>query len=188
LARLGFGPASRRAKARERLRVVHALSALAAELVAGQPAAAALVASAGIPSAWPLATAAAELGDDVVSALHADAFDRPVLRSLAACWQVSSDTGTGLAAAVASLADAVRSAEDVRVQLAAELAGPRATARTLAVLPVAGLGFGTLLGGDPLGWLLGTSPGLACLTIGGALTGLGYAWTARIATRVESML
>jgi tight adherence protein B len=168
--------------------MVHALAALAAELSAGQPAATALIAAGGSPSAWPGAAAAAQLGDDVVAALHDDARAWSVLRSLAACWQVSIESGTGLAEAVSALAESVRSAEDTRVQLEAELAGPRATARTLAVLPVAGIGFGMLLGGDPVGWLVGTSPGLLCLMGGIALTVAGYVWTGRIAARVEAML
>ena len=56
-----------------------------------------------------------------------------------------------------------RSSEDVRVDLEGQLAGPRATARMLALLPLVGIGFGMMLGSDPLSWLLGTTPGRLCL-------------------------
>ena len=182
------GPAARRRQARQRLRVIQALSALASELTSGQPPAVALAHCGGEPSAWPAAAHAALMGDDVAASLTIDAVRHPVLRQLAACWQVAVDSGAGLAAAVSALAASSRQAEDVRVQLEAELAGPRATARTLAMLPLVGIGFGVMMGADPLGWLVGSPPGLLCLTAGLALTGLGTWWTGRIAARVESML
>jgi tight adherence protein B len=178
----------RRRRTRERVRVIQALSALSAELQSGQPPLLALVSAAGVPAVWPVTAGAAEHGQDVVPALHRDAERHEVLRHLAACWQVAAQSGSGLSSAVASLADSSRAAEEVRVQLEAELAGPRATARTLALLPLVGLGFGILMGGDPLGWLLTTGPGLACLAAGATLTLLGAWWTGRIAARVESML
>jgi tight adherence protein B len=74
------------------------------------------------------------------------------------------------------------------VQLEAQLAGPRATARMLATLPLIGLAMGMLMGADPLQWLLGTAPGLLCLLGGALLTVAGMAWTGRIATAVERQL
>ena len=124
----------------------------------------------------------------MAAALRVDARDHPQLLPLAACWAVGSRTGSGLAASVARLASSARTAEDVRVQLEAQLAAPRATARMLGLLPVVGLGFGVLLGADPLGWLLGSPLGLACLIVGVALTLGGTWWTGRIARRVEAML
>jgi tight adherence protein B len=58
----------------------------------------------------------------------------------------------------------------------------------LAVLPVVGIGFGLMLGADPLAWLVGSTPGRACLACGVALTGIGVWWTGRIAASVERML
>lgn len=186
--RASLGPAARRTAARERARTVQALGALAAELEAGQPPLTALLSSGGEPSVWPATAAAIRLGEDVAGALRHDASARPVVRQLAACWTVSTVTGTGFAAAVARLAAAARDAESVRVDLEAELAGPRATARLLALLPLVGLGFGMMLGSDPLAWLLSTGPGLVCLTLGLSLTVLGAVWTGRIAASVERLL
>jgi tight adherence protein B len=187
-ARWRVGQASRRRQARRRVAVIHALSALAADLQAGQPPLAALIEAGGSPSSWPAAAGAARLGDDVAGGLMVDGARDPVLLQLAACWQVAIDSGSGLATSVAQLAASARSAEDVRVQLEAELAGPRATARTLALLPLVGVAFGVMLGADPLGWLLGSSVGRGCLVVGGALTALGAWWTGRIAANVQAML
>lgn len=186
--RVGFGPASRRRRAHERMRVVQALGALSAELQAGQPPVAALSSAGGDPSVWPATLAAVHLGEDVSVALAADAALHPVLNHLAACWRVAADSGSGLAPAVTQLAASARSSEDVRVHLEAELAGPRATARMLAGLPFVGLGFGMMLGADPITWLLTSPFGFACLAAGLALTALGSWWTGRIAASVERML
>jgi tight adherence protein B len=185
---VGFGPASRRLGARERIRAVQAIGALAAELEVGQPPRQALEGSGGAPSIWPAALAAAQMGGDVASGLVLDSRHHPVLHQLAACWQVAAESGAGLAAAVGRLATAARAAEDVRVDLEAQLAGPRATARMLAALPVVGVGFGLMLGSDPLAWLVGSPPGRACLLGGVVLTATGTWWTGRIAARVERLL
>ncbi len=186
--RLGLGPASRRRRARARVRVVQALAALSAELEAGQPPLAALASAGGEPSAWPAAAAVIRLDGDVAGALGIDAATDPVLGQLAACWQVASASGAGLAASVTRLAASARSAEDVRVNLEAQLAGPRATARMLGTLPLVGIGFGMMLGSDPLSWLLSSTPGRACLLTGAALVAVGSWWTGRIAAAVERML
>jgi tight adherence protein B len=186
--RLLIGPARRRRESRERLRVLQALGALVAELEAGQPPSHALAAAAGTPPAWPATLGAVIGGGDVPAALRVDGARHGVLIPVAACWQVAVDSGAGLAAAVATVVASARAAEDVRVQLEAELAGPRATARTLSLLPLAGVGFGVMLGADPLGWLRGTTPGRACLGAGVLLTILGAAWTGLIARSVERRL
>lgn len=168
--------------------VVQALAALAAELEAGQTPADALEHVSGWPSVWPGAVAASRLGGDVPAALRTDAGRHSVLIQLAACWQVGSRTGSGLAASVDRLASSARAAEDVRVQLEAQLAAPRATARMLGLLPLIGLGFGVLMGADPVGWLVGSTFGVACLVVGLGLTIAGMWWTGRIARRVEALL
>ena len=165
-----------------------AVVALAAELRAGQPPSAALLISAGTPPVWPSTLAALRLDGDIPEALRVDAQVHPVLRSLAACWEVGSASGSGLAAAVQRLAEASRAAEEVRGELDVQLAGPRATARTLATLPLIGLLLGVLMGADPVGWLLGSALGVGCLAGGALLTGLGILWTSRIAAGVERQL
>lgn len=188
IGRVGLGPASRRRRSRDRLRAIQALGALAAELESGQPPGTALARAAGQPSVWPATIAALQMSGDVVEAMAVDAREHAVLRQLAACWQVGADTGAGLAVSVGRLAATARAAEDIRVDLEGQLAGPRATARMLALLPLVGIGFGMMLGSDPLAWLLGTTPGRLCVLVGIVLTMAGTFWTGRIAARVERLL
>lgn len=170
---------------RRRQRAIEACAALASELRSGQPMRSALESS--LDGVAPHAVAAARWGGDVPEALRVDAeIDQVHLwRSVAACWEVSHTSGAGLAAALVRLTTAARSAEEVRVQLQAHLAGPRATARMLALLPLIGILLGISLGGDPLGWLMGTTMGRLCLIGGLLLTGLGVWWVHRIAASVE---
>jgi tight adherence protein B len=186
--RVGFGPSSRRRRARERAATIEQLGALAAELAAGLPPTTALVRAAGSDCVWPSAAAAVRMGGDVVDGLRLDARSRPVLMQLAACWQVASQTGSGLAYSVEQLARSARRAEQVRGELEGQLAAPRATARVLTGLPLVGIGFGMMLGADPVGWLLGSTFGRLCLAGGVALTAVGAVWTGRVAARVERML
>jgi tight adherence protein B len=181
-----------RAVAAERAGAVQACRVLAAELSAGRGPADALSAAAE-PATGPAAralraaAAAAGLGGDVPAALAAEPASAvaPVLRALAACWTVCSTSGSGLAAAVQRLEEGLRAEQALRRTLDAELAGPRATAALLAVLPGAGLLMAGGLGADPVRVLLATPVGLACLTGGLLLDGLGLLWTQRLVARVQ---
>ena len=163
---------------------VSAITAIAAELRAGRPPDDALAATLG--SVWPRTRAVASWGGDVVAALRAE--DDPVAAHLAACWQVSRTSGAPLAEIVERLARAERDAADARVELRAALAGPQATARMLAMLPLLGLGLGYLLGADPLAWFFTDPLGLPVLSAGALFTGAGIMWTRRITGRVEAAL
>jgi tight adherence protein B len=176
------------ATARRRRRAIEACAALAGELRSGQPMRSALMSA--LDGVAPHAVAAARWGGDVAEGLHRDAATEqiPVWRSVAACWEVSESSGAGLAVSLERLTAAARSAEEVRVQLQAHLSAPRATARMLALLPAIGILLGMSLGGDPLGWLLGTPVGRLCLAGGLVLTGLGLWWVHRIAVSVERSL
>ncbi|MGI9135601.1 MAG: type II secretion system F family protein [Candidatus Nanopelagicales bacterium] len=178
--------ARRRLQVAERQAAVRALSALAAELSAGTHPQRALVITG--ESVWPSACGAVRLDGDVVEALRADARRTPIITPLSACWAVASQQGSGLSVAVTRMSEQARIAEDIRVQLLAQMAGPRATARILMMLPIFGIAMGMMMGVDPVGWLLGTPLGLGCLVCGLALTCLGYWWTSAIATRVERLL
>ena len=102
------------------------------------------------------------------------------LTGVAACWQVAVEGGAGLAAGLERIAAGLRAQRDQREELRAQLAGPRATALMLALLPVCGLLMGSALGADPLRVLLHTPAGWGCLVVGGLLEWGGVAWTARI--------
>jgi tight adherence protein B len=108
------------------------------------------------------------------------------LRLLAACWRIGAEHGGTFASVVDGLAAALRDEEAHRAEVMAQLAGPRATARLLAVLPVLGLAMGGSLGAHPLPFLFGTLPGLACLILGAGLDALGLWWTRRLVVAAEA--
>ncbi|MFC1410778.1 type II secretion system F family protein [Streptacidiphilus sp. N1-12] len=105
---------------------------------------------------------------------------------IAACWQVASSSGAGLAAGLDRVAEGLRAQRALQESVRAELAGPRSTAGLLALLPVFGLLLGAALGADPLRMLLHTPSGLLCLLFGTALEWAGLAWTGRIARGAEA--
>lgn len=187
---------NRRARARdaaqERDRAVEACAALAAELRAGRRPSDALEVAAALArgpcrQALGSAAAAARLGGDVPAALAGPEVRTStvpgVLRGLAACWRVCATAGSGLAAAVDRLADGLRAGQAQERLVASELAGARASAVLLAVLPVGGVALGAGLGARPLSVLLHTPLGLACLVLGLGLDAVGLWWTGRIVAR-----
>lgn len=175
-----------------RASALEVLSAFAGELRAGQPIRAALerASEASSRAVCPRAVGVARLGGDVPRALQRDAAEQelPMLRSLAALWQVAEDSGAGLAEAVDRLAAAEMSSEGVRRELVSQLAAPKATARVLAGLPLVGMLLGSGLGASPVVWLFGSPWGLAVLTAGCTLEILGLWWTGKLTRAVEASL
>lgn len=183
---------SRRRRTQMRAALRESLAEVVADMRAGQPPERALTRALADRDAAlaPHTLAAARWGGDVVGALRDDSrvTAQPLLASAAACWSVAATQGAGLADALDRLVAQDRRAEEVRRQLEAHLAAPRATARMLALLPAFGLVLGIAVGGDPIGWLLGTPLGVACLVLGLILIALGLFWATRIAARTERLL
>ena len=167
--------------------VLAGCEALAGDLAAGQPPLVALAAAARewpswhrlpVPRSWE-ATSRAPSG----SSLRARAPGQ--LRVVAAAWQVAERTGAGLAGALELAAGNLREERAIRRLLLTEMAAARATSRMLLVLPVGVLLLGSGVGGDPVGFLLRTTPGLICLGGGLALVQLGALWLERIGESVH---
>ncbi|WP_063830712.1 type II secretion system F family protein [Kitasatospora phosalacinea] len=105
--------------------------------------------------------------------------------AMAACWRVSTESGTGLATGLEQVADALRAERALTEEISGELAGPRTTVAVLAALPAVGLGLGTALGAHPVHVLLHTPVGLLGLLAGAVLETAGIVWTARIVRAAE---
>ncbi|TFC81786.1 hypothetical protein E3T23_05600 [Cryobacterium cheniae] len=99
---------------------------------------------------------------------------------LAAAWQVATQAGAPLAACLRQLASSFRQLGRLHADLAVALAGPSATARMVAFLPVVGVLFGSLLGFNTLQTLFFTPPGWACLVGGAALMLAADRWNRRL--------
>lgn len=166
--------------------VMLACDAIAADLSAGQPPLAALrQVAVDWPEFAPVALAA-QFDADIPEALRAIGAlpGGSQLCTVAAAWQVAHRSGAGLAPAVRQAATVLREDRRTMRMVSSELAAARATAQMMAVLPFFVLLLGVGIGGDPFGFLTGTSFGLGCLAGGLILTYLGTAWLNRIADAV----
>lgn len=110
------------------------------------------------------------------------------LAAVAVCWQLADSTGAGLADALDRVGEAMRHEHEVSAEVHGQLAATRATAMVLVTLPIAAVAMGSVLGADPLGVLLGTAVGLACLGVGIALSALGWWWITRQIEEVRRSL
>ena len=178
----------RRARAAEanQVLVVEVCEALAGELRAGQPPVSGLEHCLDVwPSLEPV-VAAGRLGADIPAALRrlAGLPGAQGLCEIASAWQVSERSGTGLAAALAQVAVTARERQATRHLVRGELASAHATARLVAVLPLAVLAMSAGIGGDPWTFLFASPLGLCCLALGASFAFAGLLWIERIAAAV----
>lgn len=108
-----------------------------------------------------------------------------MVNALGAALAVCARTGAPTAGMLQSLADALRDLHDAAQARRSAFAGPRSTARILLVLPLAGLGLGMLLGGDPLRLLLASPAGNLLGLTGLLLTALGWWWMHQLIRRAD---
>jgi tight adherence protein B len=186
--RLLAGGRARRASDRRRRAVVVFCDHLSAEMRAGLPAVTALERSCRGTTELATVVATARLGGDVADAFRTCAGTRGYegLRAVAGCWEVAASAGTGLATALDRIAASLRVEQEARSEVQASLGPPRATAKLLAVLPAFGMVLGSSIGGRPLHFLLQTSWGLGCLSVGALLAIAGLCWVEALAAAVES--
>lgn len=175
-----------RLRAQRRADSLRILGGFGAELAAGHPPQTAMARALSPSNGWTRTAAACSWGGDIPQALELDGLEHPAALRLAACWRVTERTGAPLVGVVQRLAAAERDMDEARVHMHSALAGPRATARMLALLPVIGVGLGFVMGVNPLGWFLSTVWGMTVLAVGIALVGLGIWWTNRIVARAAS--
>ncbi|HTW21427.1 MAG TPA: type II secretion system F family protein [Mycobacteriales bacterium] len=177
----------RSAAAARRAAVVEVTFALAAELRAGRTPAEALGA---------VATGSGPLRDDLLAASNAAARGgdasrelgrsqalegAEAMRYLAAAWSVAETVGGRVAGVLDRLGTALEADDELRRELDAALAGPRATMLLLAALPAFGLVLGDAVGAQPLGFLLHRPLGWGLLGAAVLLDAAGVAAMSAIA-------
>ncbi len=98
---------------------------------------------------------------------------------------VAERLGAPVADVLECCAQGLAEAEEGAGQRRTAMAAPRATARLLAWLPLAGLGLGVLLGVDPVAVFADGGAGTASLLLGLALVLVGRRWSAVLVRRAE---
>ncbi|MCU1421848.1 MAG: hypothetical protein JWN36_1499 [Microbacteriaceae bacterium] len=102
---------------------------------------------------------------------------------LAAAWRVASEAGAPLASTLDRFARSLRELGQNDRDARTALAGPRATARLVMVLPLVGVLFGLALGFDTLRVLFTTPLGIACVVVGVLLLLVAHLWNRRLLAR-----
>lgn len=141
-----------------------------------------------LPRAWRTTLAGqpgapatlAELAEDLPAGPRADA-----VAGARATVAVAERLGAPVADVLECCAHGLAEAEEGAGHRRTAMAAPRATARLLAWLPLAGLGLGVLLGVDPLAVFADGGAGTASLLLGLALVLLGRRWSAVLVRRAE---
>ncbi|GEE01458.1 hypothetical protein nbrc107696_19040 [Gordonia spumicola] len=149
--------------------IVHACRSAADELARDGPSA--------VADELARMAARAELGGDPVDG--AAGLDR-----LASAWAASSGRGLPMIDLMQSLRADLTARAEHRSRTTAGLAGPRATATVLALLPVLGIGLGQAMGARPLAVLVGPGVGGILLVVGTGLAVAGVWWTIAITDKV----
>lgn len=92
-------------------------------------------------------------------------------------WAAATSHGIALSSLLEAEYVALKAGERQEAKAQAELAGAKATATMLALLPLAGVGLGGALGARPLAFLGGGGLGGVVLVCGTALLAAGTVWT-----------
>ncbi|MBT0994151.1 type II secretion system F family protein [Cellulomonas sp. DKR-3] len=100
--------------------------------------------------------------------------------AVVAATRTAEELGAPLATMLDRVAESIAQDVEARDEVDAALAGPRATARVLAGLPLLGLALAALLGADPFAVLLGGGLGTTAGVAGAVLLIVGRRWTARL--------
>lgn len=147
---------------------------------------AALEQSEGVPQA--LAALAQQLSSPVPGwrpgRRQRHALAHQVAGAVTAC-RVAHRVGAPMADLLQRCAQGLVEAGEADAARRVAMAGPRATARLLSWLPLAGLGLGWAWGAEPLGVLLSGGWGGLCLVAGAGLMVAGRAWVNRLVRNAE---
>jgi len=129
----------------------------------------------------------AQLGADVAAGLRSAAAGSSVPAHwgrLAVCWQLATEHGLAMSTLMHTAHRDIVGRQRFADRVHAGLAGARATATILAMLPFLGVILGELIGARPVRFLLGGGVGGWLLIIGVGLVGMGVAWSGHIIDRL----
>lgn len=168
--------------------IASALEVLVGELrVGAHPvgafAAAAAEADGRVAEALRSAAARARLGADVAAGLRSAGRRSAVplyWDRIAVCWQLAAEHGLAMSGLMGAAHRDILDRRAFTDRVEAGLAGARATAATLAGLPLLGVILGELIGAHPVRFLLGGGAGSWLLVIGVAVVCAGVMWSDRI--------
>jgi tight adherence protein B len=132
--------------------------------------------------------AASSDGTDIATAIEHSAalagLAESSWRSLSAAWRVATVCGAPLAAALRAFAEALRDRDAARRDIEVALAGPRATARIVLLLPFVAVLLALLMGVD-LASTIASPIGAACLIVGTLLIVVARRWMRRMLRAAE---
>ncbi|HET6503578.1 MAG TPA: hypothetical protein VFG87_22745 [Amycolatopsis sp.] len=171
--------------------MAEAIRVMVAELRAGTPTASAAESAAADASGKAATTmtmlaATARLGGDFLGRDFPAGAPRsadPNRRALGLAWSLSRRYGLPLAELLDAIRRDIAATARFAARADASMAGARAGAAVLAVLPGFGLLLGEAMGAAPFQVLVGTSAGQASLVSGAALILIGVAWSGRLTSR-----
>ncbi|RRR99803.1 type II secretion system F family protein [Glycomyces terrestris] len=103
---------------------------------------------------------------------------------LRAALTIAADLGAPAAELCRRLAEHLRETDQAAARAHAQTASIRASAALLIALPLAGIGFGELLGADTLAFLLANPLGMAAAATAMGLQAAGAAWTGALINSV----
>lgn len=136
-----------------------------------------------------LVAARARLGADVPAGIRAAAATSSVpacWERLAVFWQLAAEYGLALSTLMGAAQRDITERQRFSERMHAALAGARATATILALLPAFGIVLGELIGANPVGFLLAGGPGGWLLIAGVGLICIGLLWSDRIVDRAAA--
>ncbi|MCL2803881.1 MAG: type II secretion system F family protein [Micrococcales bacterium] len=102
--------------------------------------------------------------------------------------QISTSVGCAIGDMLTSLIESIQAHQDTAEAMEAAVAGPKASARMLQFLPLAGLGLGLIMGVNVLAVLSDAGPGTLALVVGLTLMLLGRAWSSLLLRRAAGRI
>lgn len=140
-----------------------------------------------VATAMRAVAARARLGADVAAGLRSVGA-RSALPThwerIAVCWQLAETHGLAIGTLMRTVQHDIVARERFSSKVNSGMAGARATATLLAVLPAAGIGLGQLIGAEPVRFLVAGGVGGWLLVIGVILVCGGLLWSDRITRAV----